>query len=117
MADPNRGEIWLAALGVGEGHEQSGNRPVLVISTDRFNMGLSSFVIAAPLTSQIGKSRSIAAHILIRPPEAGLRVPSSILCDQVRSISKSRLVKGPWGTASHFTMNLVEDVLRNLMGL
>ena len=32
MADPNRGEIWLADLGTGRGREQSGQRPVLVVS-------------------------------------------------------------------------------------
>ena len=32
MADPSRGEIWLADLGTGRGHEQSGQRPVLVVS-------------------------------------------------------------------------------------
>ena len=30
MADPMRGEIWLADLGSGRGHEQAGQRPVLV---------------------------------------------------------------------------------------
>jgi mRNA-degrading endonuclease toxin of MazEF toxin-antitoxin module len=48
MADPMHGEIWLADLGTGRGHEQSGQRPVLVVSDDAFNAGLSGLVMTVP---------------------------------------------------------------------
>ena len=119
MADPSRGEIWLADLGTGRGHEQSGQRPVLVVSDDAFNAGLAGLVMTVPLTSKVAKSKNIPAHIRIRvdPPEAGLKTPSVILCDQLRTISKDRLGKSPWGTVSAATLAGVEKVLRALQRL
>lgn len=81
MATPRRGEIWLADLGTGRGHEQSGQRPVMVISDDAFNSGLAGLVMVIPLTSKVKKSRNIPAHIPVTPPEGGLKTPSVLLCD------------------------------------
>lgn len=117
MADPNRGEIWLADLETGRGHEQAGQRPVLVVSDDSFNAGLSSLVMVVPLTSKAAKSKHIPAHILVNPPEGGLKTPSIILCDQLRTISKSRLGKAPWGVVSTATLKEVETALRVLLSL
>jgi mRNA interferase MazF len=117
MADPNRGDIWLADLGTGRGHEQSGQRPVLVVSDDALNAGLAGLVMTVPLTSKVAKSKNIPAHIRVDPPEAGLKTPSAILCDQLRTISKDRLGKAPWGTVSAATLAEVEMALRVLLGL
>src|SRR6266702_5824575 len=116
MADPIRGEIWLADLGTGRGHEQTGQRPVLVVSDDAFNAGPAGLVMTMPLTSRVAKSKNIPAHIRIDPPEAGLKTPSVILCDQLRAISKDRLGKAPWGTVLAATLVDVELALRVLLG-
>jgi mRNA interferase MazF len=117
MADPNRGEIWLADLGAGHGHEQSGQRPVLVVSDDAFNAGLAGLVMTVPLTSKVGKSKNIPAHTRIDPPEGGLKAPSVVLCDQLRTISRGRLGKTRWGAVSSATLAEVEKALRVLLGL
>jgi mRNA interferase MazF len=117
MADPNRGDVWLADLGTGRGYEQSGQRPVLVVSDDAFNQGLAGLVMAVPLTSKVRKSKNIPAHIPVNPPEGGLKTPSVILCDQLRTISKDRLGKAPWGPVSAATLAEVEKALRVLLGL
>jgi mRNA interferase MazF len=117
MPDPDRGEVWLADLGTGRGHEQAGQRPVLVVSDAAFNAGLSGLVMVTPLTSKVAKSRNIPAHVRLDPPEAGLKTPSVILCDQLRAISKDRLGKAPWGTVSAATRAEVETALRMLLGL
>lgn len=117
MADPSRGEIWLADLETGRGHEQSGQRPVLVISEDSFNSGLAGLVMVIPLTSKVKKSKHIPAHVPVDPPEAGLKTPSVILCDQLRTISKDRLGQAAWGTVSAVTMAQVEKTLRWLLAL
>jgi mRNA interferase MazF len=116
MADPNRGEIWPADLGTGRGHEQSGRRPALVVSDVAFNHGLAGLVMVVPLTSKV-KSRNIPAHIPIGPPEGGLKTPSVILCDQLRTISKDRLDTAPWGNVSAATLAEVEKALGVLLGL
>ena len=117
MADPIRGEIWLADLGTGRGHEQSGQRPVLVVSDDAFNAGLAGLVMTISLTSKVGKSKNIPAHIRVDAPEGGLKTPSVILGDQLRSISKDRLGKAAWGTVSVATLAEVEKILRVLLSL
>jgi mRNA interferase MazF len=117
MADPIRGEIWLVDLASGRGHEQSGQRPALIVSDDAFNTGLSGLIMVVPLTSKTQKSKNIPAHLSINPPEGGLKVSSVILCDQLRTISKDRLGKQPWGNVTPATMAQVEDILRNLLAL
>jgi mRNA interferase MazF len=113
MADPSRGEVWLADLGATRGHEQSGRRPVLVLSVDPFNSGPAGLVIVLPLTSTF---RSVRAHIPVTPPERGLRRPSVILCDPIHSVTKDCLL-GHWGAVSAATLAKVEDAVRVLLGL
>jgi mRNA interferase MazF len=117
MAEPSRGEIWPADLGTGRGHEQSGQRPVLVVSDDAFNAGPVGLVMVVPLTSKVKKSKGIPARIPITPPEGGVQTPSVILCDQLRTVSKDRLGTGPWGSVSAGTLAKVEDSLRRLLAL
>ncbi len=111
---PSRGEIWLADLDPTRGHEQTGRRPVLIVSSDLFNHGPAGLVFVLPLTRT---NRGIPVHVPIEPPEGGLRERSYILCDAVRSISKDRLGSQPWGKVSTRTMLEVEDKLRILMNL
>lgn len=113
MTDPARGEIWSADLNPTRGHEQSGQRPVLVISEDIFNKGLAGLVIVVPLTST---DRGVPSHVSIKPPEGGLKNPSVILCEAVRSIAKERLVSRR-GKVTPSVLTAVEDRLRILMGL
>ena len=113
MTNASRGEVWLANLNPIRGHEQAGRRPVLVISEDIFNQGPAGLIIVLPMTSTY---RGVPSHVPITPPEGGLKTPSVILCEAIRSISKERLVR-PFGTVSHSTLAAVEDRLRILLGL
>lgn len=113
MADPLRGDVWLADLGATRGHEQSGRRPVLMLSVDLFNAGPSQLVIILPINSTV---RQVAAHIAINPPEGGLRRPSAILCDAIRSVTRDCLI-ARWGTVTSATLVKVEDAVRILLGL
>ncbi len=113
MADPLRGEVWLADLGATRGHEQAGRRPVLILSVDLFNAGPAQLVIVLPLTSTI---RNVSAHIPIHPPEGGLRRPSTILCDAIRSVTRDCLI-ARWGDVSSTTLADAGDAVRILLGL
>lgn len=110
---PARGEVWYADLKPIRGHEQGGQRPVLVISSDDYNRGPADLVIALPITS---RQRGVMYHVSVRPPEAGLKHPRDILCDAVRSISRERLNRR-LGTVSPSTLAAVEYRLRLLQGL
>jgi mRNA interferase MazF len=111
--DPIRGEVWFAHLDPVRGHEQAGSRPVLVISHDIYNQGPALLVMVLPLTST---RRGVRWHVPISPPEGGIRRPSVILCDGLRSIAKERLVER-WGSVSSATLAAVEERLRILLVL
>lgn len=113
MTEPLRGEIWLADLNPTRGREQMGRRPVLIISEDIFNRGPADLVIVLPITSRL---RGIPAHVIITPPEGGLKSQSAIMCEAVRSISKGRLLRH-FGTISRAALESVEDRLTILLGL
>ena len=113
MTAPGRGEVWLADLQPTRGHEQTGRRPVLVVSDDLFNRGPAGLVIVLPMTSTI---RGVPSHVPVSPPEGGVRNPTEGLCEAVRSVSVERLV-ARWGAVSAPTMAAVEDRLRILLRL
>ncbi len=114
MKRPSRGEIWTADLNPTRGHEQAGRRPVLILSTNTFNHGPADLVFVLPLTTT---NRRIPFHLLVIPPEGGLKATSYILCDAGRSISKKRLGKSAWGRISAKTMERVEYRMRTLLEL
>jgi mRNA interferase MazF len=113
LADPARGEIWVGHLDPVRGHEQGGSRPVLIVSHDIYNQGPATLIVVVPLTTT---GRNVRWQVPIDPPEGGVRRPSHILCDAVRSIAKERLAER-WGKVSPVTMAAVEHRLRILLSL
>lgn len=88
---PKQGEVWLFDPDPIKGNEIGKKiRPCLVISNNIWNKIPTGLVIIVPLTSV---KRDIPTHVLIPPPEGGLKIESFALCEQVRSMSKERLVK------------------------
>ena len=113
MTKASRGEIWLVNLNPTAGREQAGTRPALIVSVDLFNHGAAELVVAIPLTS---RAKGIPLHVEITPPEGGLSLKSYAKCEDVRSISTTRL-KRKLGKVSSQTIDEVEDRLRILLGL
>ena len=109
----SRGDVWEVNLNPTRGHEQAGIRPALVVSVDTFNRGAAGLVVVLPITTM---ARGIPFHVPLIPPEGGVRRPSFIKCEDVRSISRERLI-APWGSVSGNTMNTVDDRLRILLDL
>lgn len=114
MTAPRRGEVWLVDLDPVVGHEQSGRRPALVLSVDAFNAGPAGLVTVLPMTRT--RRALIPSRIEVLPPEGGLRVPSYVIGEQVRTISRRRLSRAI-GTVSAATMTNVSDVVRILLGI
>jgi mRNA interferase MazF len=110
---PARGDVWLVELDPTRGHEQAGTRPCLVVSVDLFNSGPAGLVVVLPITS---RSRNIPFHVPVQPPEGGVRTPSFIKCEDIRSVSTDRLLRR-WGNVFADTLSMVEDRLRILLSL
>jgi mRNA interferase MazF len=84
--NPKRYEIYLADLNPTTGSEINKVRPVVVISQNEMNDRLETIVIC-PLTSKLHpKWRS---RLLI----SCMGKPAEIAVDQIRTISKQRLIK------------------------
>ena len=105
--------MWLADLNPTRGREQSGRRPVVLLSPEKFNLGAAELVIVCPLTT---KERRVRTHIRIEPPEGGLKEVSFVMTEAVRSISKDRLLTH-WGTLGSKNLETIDDVLRILLDL
>ena len=84
-----RGEIYYADLRPVVGSEQGGIRPVLIVQNDSGNK-FSPTTICIMLTTK--KKSNIPTHIEIHKDEKnGLLEDSVVLCEQMRTIDKSRL--------------------------
>ena len=108
-----RGDIYFADLNPVIGSEQGGFRPVLIIQNDLGNR-FSPTVIALPLTSKTGKA-PLRTHVPLVPPQGGVSRPSIILCEQVRTLEKSRLGRY-LGTLRPEKLLLVERALAAAVG-
>ena len=85
-----RGDIYYADLSPVVGSEQGGLRPVLIIQNDIGNR-YSPTVIAAAITSRMGKNK-LPTHIEVYTTTgAGLPRDSVILLEQIRTLDKRRL--------------------------
>ena len=104
-----RGDIYFADLDPVIGSEQGGVRPVLIIQNDLGNR-FSPTVIALPLTSRMGKA-PLRTHVPLQPPQGGVRRPSIILCEQVRTLEKARLTRR-LGAVSREALRAIERALQ-----
>jgi mRNA interferase MazF len=86
-----RGDIILCDFNPVVGTEQSGIRPAVIIQIDRANAA-SPHTIVAPLTSRIRKSL-LPSHVFVPIGIANLTQDSVILCEQIRVIDKSRIIR------------------------
>ncbi|EFB2826082.1 type II toxin-antitoxin system PemK/MazF family toxin [Escherichia sp. 93.0816] len=79
----DRGEIWLVSLDPTAGHEQSGKRPVLVVSPASFNE-VTRLPVVVPVTSggQFARNAGFAVSL----EGAGTKTTGIIRCDQPRTI-------------------------------
>jgi mRNA interferase MazF len=89
-----RWEFFWADLDFPVGSEQGGNRrPVLVVSNDGFNDAAPRTTII-PLTKLGGKQRKVYTHEVLLPEKVlGTGVSSIVMPQQIRTISKSRLLE------------------------
>lgn len=85
------GDVAFADLGTGDGtNVQCGVRPVIVVSNDACNK-FGNVISVVPLTSQI--KTDLPTHVIINPSEhSKLSEKSTVMCEQIISISKSKLI-------------------------
>jgi len=99
-------DVYLADLNPTIGREQFGKRPVLIISNNYEN--LLDVVTIIPITS-LKNGRKIYPNELLLQNE--LEKPSILLCQQIRTISKKRLVKKLISINNYVIQKKIIDIL------
>lgn len=111
MARILRGDIVWADLDPTQGHEQSGRRPIVVLSQDVFNER-SGTVIACALTSQEPRA---GFPLTLELTGTNLPKRSWVKISQVRTLSVERLGK-KLGRISVGDLGQVIDGLNEIIG-
>jgi mRNA interferase ChpB len=75
----NRGDIYLVSLDPTSGHEQRGQRPVLIISPTAFNEATK-----LPVILPITRGGDFARRIGFAVPISGIKTTGIVRCDQPR---------------------------------
>jgi mRNA interferase MazF len=107
MARLLRGDIRWADLNPTRGNEQSGHRPVLILSDDIFNEK-SGTVIAMAITSQPQRA---GFPLTFQLPGTRLAKPSWVKISQVRTLASNRLGK----RLGRATEGEMERIIRGLV--
>jgi mRNA interferase MazF len=109
---PRRGFVHYIQFDPAVGHEIRKMRPAVVVSNDHMNELAATILVMPITTGHFGYYHWIE----LRPPEGGLKKPSSIVTEQIRAVDKRR-VKRRLGAASPATMAQIEDAIRDHCGL
>ncbi len=104
-----RGDVYPARLDPVEGSEQSGRRPVIVVSRDAINQS-SPVVVVVPCTTFRPHRRIYPSQAVLEAPDGGLKADSVALGEQVRSVAKTRLGK-KWGSLSPASLGRLDRAL------
>ena len=89
LQDIKRGQIVMLDLPTVAGSVQNGLRPCVIISNNKANK-FSPNVIAVPLTSR--NKKDMPTHYLLEPSKRnGLRVASTVLAEQILTVSKNAI--------------------------
>lgn len=87
-----RGEIYWANLKPRSGSEQSGKRPVVIMSHDAFNMeGTWRSIIVIPLSTSIRQMQRGPTVVPFPAGVAGLAKDSIAICHQITTLDRSKL--------------------------
>ena len=104
-----RGEVYLINFNPTIGGEIKKTRPAIIISTDKANPYLNR-VIVIPLSSKTDKLYPSEVNIKFKDKE------SKAIADQIRTISKKRIIK-KIGKISSVDMKKVENIVKIMLEL
>ena len=110
-----RGEVWWATLPEPVGSEPGGRRPVLVISSDTYNLtSIRTVLIVAFITNM--KSANMPGNVFVTTDESGLPRDAVVNVTQVLTADRSFLTERV-GMLEENVFELVRDGLRQLLEL
>lgn len=112
-----RGDVFWAELTPRSGSEQTGRRPVIVVSHNGFNQvpNWKSIIVVPISTSTSQAKRSLTTPVL-PVGTASLSTSSVALCHQVTTLDRSKF-REKLGELPADVMNSVEDGLKAALDL
>jgi mRNA interferase MazF len=108
-----RSEIYWVDFGNPRGSEQGGRRPAIIVQNDTGNDNSTTTIIAA-ITSK--KKTPYPFHVDLTAQESGLPQDSTVLSEQLLTISKDRLINRV-GSLSEAKMKEIDKALHASLGL
>jgi mRNA interferase MazF len=105
----NRGDVYWVDLNPTRGSEINKLRPCVIVSVTPINRARNT-VIVVPLST----AATPRIPIIINVECLGRKVVA--VCDQIRTVDKSRLVKSA-GNLSLKDMNMLDESLRQILSL
>jgi mRNA interferase MazF len=112
-----RGDVYWADLIPRSGSEQTGRRPVILVSNNGFNQtpGWRS-IIVVPISTSASQGKRGPTVIELSGGTAGLPKASFALCHQVTTLDRAKLTKKV-GALSSDSLGEVEEGLKAAMDL
>lgn len=105
-----KGDIYFANLDGTIGSEQGGGRPVVIIQNNKGNDHAPTVIVAA-MTSK--NKPSLPTHVVVKE---SVKVTSLVLCEQIRTIDKSRLER-KLGSVSEETLKKIDRAMMISLGI
>jgi mRNA interferase MazF len=106
-----RGDVYWASLVPRSGSEQSGRRPVIILSHDAFNQtpGWRS-IIVVPVSTSTAQARRGPTVVALSAGTAGLPSASHVVCHQITTLDRAKLTDRI-GALPHDALMLVEQAI------
>ena len=112
-----RGEVYWADLIPRSGSEQTGRRPVILVSHDGFNQTSSwRSIIVVPISTSVLQEKRGVTVVEIPGGTAGLPKTGFVVCHQVTTLDRARLTRRI-GALSSEILRVVEEALKAALDL
>jgi mRNA-degrading endonuclease toxin of MazEF toxin-antitoxin module len=112
-----RGEIYWADLVPRSGSEQTGRRPVIVVSHDGFNQTPAwKSIIVIPISTSASQGKRGPTVVELPGGSAGLPKASFAVCHQVTTLDRAKLTRKAGTLPSEF-LRAVEGALKAALDL
>jgi mRNA interferase MazF len=113
LPEPQRGDLWLVALGVARAGEPGKHRPAVVVSVDEILTGIDDeLIVVVPVSSSL-------THNPLRPHISrteGVDTESVAVCRGIRAVARTRL-RERLGALAPDTMGHIERALALILDI
>ena len=112
-----RGDVYWADLVPRSGSEQTGRRPVVLVSNDGFNQTPTwKSIIVIPISTSASQGRRGPTVVALPSSSTGLSEASFAVCHQVTTLDRAKLTRKA-GTLPSELLREVEEALKAAMDL